>query len=414
MSGSAGQIEKLKCILDISRRLAATTDLDELLSMIIDAARQVLDCERATIFLYDPDRHELFSRVATGAESIRFPADRGIAGAAATGRTVINVPDAYADQRFNPQIDHETGFRTRNLLTLPLENLDGDLMGVLQTLNKPAGPFDQTDEDLACVLGAQAGVALHRWRLLEEFAAKQRMARDLELARTIQQAQFPEEAPAVPGYEIAGWNRPADETGGDCYDFVPLPDGRLAIFLADATGHGIAAALIIAQCRALLRAMLSVTTDLPTVVSAVNRLLTDNLTAERFVTAFFGILDPARHRLEYIAAGQGPLLFISPHDLRILPASTFPLAICDALDCQPAAFEFAPASTLLLLTDGFYEAASPAGELCGEQRIGDFARANRDLPPARLIDELRDLVDAFVAAGPQRDDLTAVIVRRLT
>jgi phosphoserine phosphatase len=227
MSGSAGQIEKLRCILDISRRLAATTDLDELLSMIIEAARQVLDCERATIFLYDPERHELFSRVATAAESIRFPADRGIAGAAATQGAVVNVPDAYADPRFNPQIDRETGFRTRNLLTLPLENLDGDLMGVLQALNKPAGPFDRTDEDLACVLGAQAGVALHRWRLLEEFAAKQRMARDLELARTIQQAQFPEDAPVVPGYQIAGWNRPADETAAIATTSSPCPTDAL-------------------------------------------------------------------------------------------------------------------------------------------------------------------------------------------
>ncbi|HQL53164.1 MAG TPA: GAF domain-containing protein, partial [Phycisphaerae bacterium] len=130
------QIMQLRRLLDVTRQMAATTDLSQLLGTIVDAARAVLNCERATIFLYDRATNELFSRVATGVESIRFPADRGIAGAAAQQRVVVNVPEAYADQRFNPEIDRQTGFRTRNLLTFPLENLDGELMGVLQALNR--------------------------------------------------------------------------------------------------------------------------------------------------------------------------------------------------------------------------------------------------------------------------------------
>ena len=225
MSTEPRQIENLRRILDVARQMAATTDLCALLSTIVDATRQVLECERATIFLYDATANELCSRVATGVESIRFPADRGIAGAAASQRAVVNVANAYNDPRFNPEIDKETGFRTRNLLTFPLENLNGELMGVLQALNKAGRPFDAQDEELARVLSAQAGVALHRWRLLEEYAEKQRMARDLEIARSIQQTLFPKENPIVAGYEIAGWNRSADETGGDCYDFIPLEDG---------------------------------------------------------------------------------------------------------------------------------------------------------------------------------------------
>jgi len=406
------QIEKLRCILDVARHMAATTDLDVLLGMIVDAARQVLDCERASIFLYDAATRELYSRVATGVESIRFPADRGIAGTAAQKRTVINVPDAYADARFNPEIDRKTGFRTRNLLTFPLENLGGELMGVLQTLNKVSGPFDPDDEELARVLSAQAGVALHRWRLLEEYAEKRRMARDLEIARSIQQTLFPKENPTVAGYEIAGWNRCADETGGDCYDFIPLPDGPLAIFMADATGHGIGAALIIAQCRSLVRAVLSITPDVAAVMNRVNRLLVQDLQADRFVTAFLGVLDPVQHTLEYVSAGQGPLLFVSATGAESRSATGVPLGILEDFPYEAQRFDFLPASTVALLTDGFYETENAAGDQFGEERVTEFIAQRPGVPLADLIGGLHEAVRTFRAGGSQADDLTAVLIRR--
>ena len=412
MSAEGRQIEKLRRILDVARQMAATTDLDALLGMIVQATCQVLDCERATIFLYEPESSELYSRVATGAESIRFPADLGIAGAAARDRTVVNVPDAYADQRFNPEIDKRTGFHTHNLLTFPLENLDGDLMGVLQALNKVGRPFDAQDEDLARVLSAQAGVALHRGRLLEEFAEKQRMARDLEIARTIQQALLPDKDPVIDGYEIAGWNRSADETGGDCYDFIPLERGRLAVLIADATGHGIGAALVIAQCRALVRAMLAITEDVAAAVTSVNRLLTNDLRAGSFVTAFVGILDPRRHRLEYVAAGQGPLLLLTSAGVESRGATGLPLGVIEDVQYDAGRFDFSPNSHLVLLTDGFYEAATAEMDFFGEQRVIEFIRQNPATPLPTLIQDLYERINDFVTGRPQADDLTAVLIRR--
>ncbi len=412
MSTDARQIENLRRLLDVTRQMAATIDLTRLLETIVDAARAVLGCERATIFLYDKGTHELFSRVATGVESIRFPADRGIAGAAAAQRQVINVPDAYADARFNREIDRKTGFRTRNILSFPLENLSGELMGVLQALNKSDGAFGADDEELARVLSAQAGVALHRQALLEGFAEKQRMARDLELARKIQQASFPKANPTVPGYEVAGWNRSADETGGDCYDFTPLDDGNHAILLADATGHGIGPALIIAECRSLCRAMLSVTQDLALVASRVNTILAHDLSDDRFVTAFVGVLNPHTHCLRYVAAGQGPLLLVSANGVEMRNATGLPFAIVDKLDCTPEQFDFAPGATVVLLTDGFYEAVNPAGDLFGEERVIEFLQKNPTLPLEPLIEELYAEIGRFSHGAPQGDDLTAVLIRR--
>lgn len=413
MAESERQIRNLRRLLEVTRHMAATTDLTQLLGMIVDAAREVLDCERATIFLYDQIANELYSRVATGVEAIRFPANLGIAGAAAQQRAVVNVPDAYADARFNQEIDRKTGFRTRNLLTFPLENLDHQLMGVLQALNRTGGPFTAEDEELARFLSAQAGVALHRHTLLEQYAEKRRMDRDLELARKIQQQLFPRKNPVVAGYEIAGWNRSADETGGDCYDFIPLDDGRYAFLLADATGHGIGAALVIAQCRSLVRAMLSVTQDLATVGARVNQTLSHDLLDDRFVTAFVGILDPQGHRLDYVAAGQGPLLFLSSDKVELRGADGLPFGILTEFTCPVAHFDFTPGATTVLLTDGFYETAAPGGELFGEERVVAFMERCGQQPLDKLIHDLHTEIKQFAHDAAQADDLTAVLIRRI-
>ncbi len=407
------QIAKLRRVLEVSRQMAVTTDLDRLLGIIIDAACDVLDCERATIFLHDATGGELRSRVATGVASIRIPVGSGIAGLAASQRAMVNVPDAYADPRFNPEIDQQTGFHTRNLLAFPLEDLDGRLMGVLQALNRRGGPFTSEDEELARVLSAQAGVALQRHELLEQYAQKRRMAHDLELARRIQQAQLPKVRPAIARYEVTGWNCPADQTGGDCYDFIPLEGDRYAFLLADASGHGIGAALVIAQCRSLMRAMLSVTGDLVEASARVNRILCHDLTDGRFVTSFVGVLDPQRHRLHYVAAGQGPVLMMAPQGVEARSAGSLPLAVLPEAQFQLEQCDFVPQATLVLLTDGFYETFNPQGEQLGEDRIIALLRRHQTASLDDLLQALLGLVHEFAGGTPQTDDLTAVLIRRV-
>jgi sigma-B regulation protein RsbU (phosphoserine phosphatase) len=410
MQDPVNQVKRLERVLEISRRMAATTDLDELLAMIVDAGCEVLRCDRVSIFLYDADRNELFIRMARGVDSIRFPADKGIAGAAAQDRSIVNVPDAYADPRFNSNVDRETGYHTRNLLALPLENLDGRLMGVLQALNKHTGPFDSDDEALAETFGAQLGVALHRGVLLEEFTEKQRLDRELDIAREIQQALFPDKNPTFDNLDIAGWNRSADATGGDAYDFIPLPDGRWAILLADATGHGIGAALNISQCRSVVRALLSITDDLGEIAQRVNNLMAADTTGGRFVTAFLGILDPKSNELRYIAAGQAPILFLDPNEYESRPATGLPLAVMPDAEFDVEKFNLSAGTCLALLTDGFFEAADEAGELYGEQRVVEVLRKAEDRSAADQITALQEAIDQYSAGLPQADDLTAVLI----
>lgn len=414
--------EDLQALLDVTRQLGRTVELPELLRSIVQATTHVLRCERATVFLYDSGAHELYSIVAEGAEGIRFSADQGIAGQAIRTGDVINVPDAYADPRFNRDIDRQLGFRTRNLLALPLRDFEGRLVGVLQALNKRGADdgFTPSDEQLASALSAQAGVAVHRQTLLEEYAVKRKQDSDLALARTIQQGLLPEHDPTVAGFDVAGWNRPADETGGDWYDFVPLSDDRLCIMLADAVGHGIPAALIMAECRALLRALVSASLDLGTTLARVNTLLYADLVAEQFVTAFVGVLDPARSELVYVSAGQGPLLLYRAAERRTVefPATTVPLAVLEDTPFDPGPpVKLAPGDVLVVVTDGFHEwrRPNPGGreEAVGIERINAVVCEHAHRSARELIGKLHDAVTDFVGPNAvQNDDLTAVVVKR--
>jgi phosphoserine phosphatase RsbU/P len=393
--GGDKHVTDLQAVLEVSRDLASTTELTPLLQKVEKAALCVLECERATVFIYDKEKNELYSRMATGTGEIRFSADRGIAGEVVRTGEVINVPDAYADPRFNPEIDKKTGFRTRNMITFPLLGFDNAVVGVLQVLNKSAGSFDPWDNELVRTFGSQVGVALQRQLLLEHYAEKQRIERDLNIARDIQQGLIPKEPPKVAGFDIAGWNKPADETGGDCYDYLTLPDDCLAMTIADATGHGIGPALMIAECRALFRATISLSHDLAAVVTRINNLLCEDLPDDRFVTAFFGLLSPKDATLSFLSAGHGPLIKYNVE--------------FDA----PETFAMSPGDMMVLVTDGFFEWHSKTNEQFGMERMYEVLREKRDRPCKEIIETLYERVIAFSGGTAQGDDLTAMIIKKL-
>jgi phosphoserine phosphatase len=422
----SGQLEK---VLEITRAMAATQDLDALLQLVIDRAMELLDAERATVFLYDADTDELVSRVAAGTGEIRISAGTGLAGAVARGGKLVNVTDAYSDDRFNPDVDRQTGFRTRNILSLPMWDYHGALVGVLQVLNKREGPFADEDIALAEVLAAQAGVAIQRANLIRHFLLKQQMERAMEIAQEIQRGLLPTDDPQIAGFDVAGLTIPADHTGGDTYDFMPLPDGRWMFVVADATGHGIGPALIIAETRAMLRAIclqrarLGSTRpdgegsgdDVPSVLETTNELLMSDLDSSRFVTCFLGLLDPDGASLVYASAGHGPLLFYDAarDDFDVVGATSIPLGVMDGAPYgETVTRSMSPGDFAAIVTDGFIEATNPEGEQFGTDRLCRMLRARRGDPPATMIRYLHAAVLNFAAGQPQADDLTAVIIRR--
>ena len=405
-------------VLEITRRLGGSFEVSELLGAVVDAALDLLSADRGTVFLYDAETDELYSSIATGEKQIRFSAKRGIAGECAQGREVINVPDCYSDPRFNPEVDRKTGYRTRCLLSIPLVSYDGALVGVLQVLNKmPDGVFNESDEQIALALAAQCAVAIKRAVQIEEHLIKEKLERDLALAREIQAGVLPTEMPVVPGYDVAGWSQSADETGGDIYDLIAdETDGHLTVLMGDATGHGIGPALSVTQVRAMVRMSMRLGAGLTPMFTHVNNQLCDDLPANRFVTAFLGVLEPETHTVRYHAGGQGPLLVYraAKNACEWLDASTFPMGIVSDTDFpEPDPIVLEPGDVLALISDGIYEYADAMGDQFGEPKTGEVVAANSTQPMAELIETIRAEVARFADGAPQNDDMTIVLIRRL-
>jgi phosphoserine phosphatase RsbU/P len=435
--------EALLRVLEVTRRLSAPCNLAEILNLVIDAGREVLTVERGSIFLFDPLRQELFTTVATGAAEIRFGIDAGIAGHCARTREITNVKDCYNDARFNPEVDRATGYRTRALMALPLIGLEDELVGVLELLNPSKPFFDDADEELAKVLASQAAAAIQRTRLLEDRLEKIKLKRDLALARQIQMNVLPKVLPHLPGYDLAGFSVPAEETGGDIYDLLvahPVhhsPDARLAlidttpdgldrqtnpnadpvmVLLADASGHGIGPALSVTQVRSMVRIGAQLTDNLNELFQMVGQQLSEDLQDGRFVTTFLGVLNPKTNIMDYHSGGQGPLLHIkgdgSGHHW--IGASTVPLGIKHIkIEIErPDPIRMDPGDRLVLLTDGFYEHANPEGDFFGQERVLRTCLAYPELSSQQLLDRLFDEVIKFGAGARQIDDISGVIVQR--
>ncbi|MGE5169325.1 MAG: SpoIIE family protein phosphatase [Rudaea sp.] len=406
--------QDLEAILDVTKALAAPFDLMTMLGEVVAAAKQVLHAERGSVWLYDDEQGELVLEVATGIAPVRVPWESGLVGACARSRQIINVPDCYADPRFDSSVDKASGYRTRCMLTLPLVDHKGVLVGVMQVLNKAGGPFDRDDEALATALAAQCAVALQRVRMTSALIEGEKMRQALEMAREVQMSTLPSKMPALRSYDIGTLFRPAELTGGDTYD-VSLLDRGLVIVLGDATGHGIAPALSVTQMQAMLRMAFQLGAPLETAFIEVNNRLAETLAEDRFITAFLGIVDPAAHRLRFLSGGQGPILVYraaSGTFERYRPTS-FPLGAMRLASLRPAIeLWLRPGDILAVISDGVFEQEDRTGEQFGEARVQEIIGAGARVPMADLAAELLANVERFAGGAPQEDDMTAVLLRR--
>ena len=248
-------------------------------------------------------------------------------------------------------------------------------------------------------------------------AEVERMNHDLGIAQSIQQGLLPASAPRFENFEIAGWNQPADQTGGDYFDWQELPDGRVAISLGDATGHGIGPALVSSSCRAYARASVLASNDHDRLLDRLNKLLADDLSANRFVTFAVMFLNPQDGQVDIHSAGHGPILIYHRETDAIenIDAHGIPLGMIAHIGyAEGTQKQLDPGDMLIVVTDGFYEWEDPSGEQFGLQRLEDVIRKSRDKSAEGLITALREAVIEFCKGTKQQDDLTAVIVKRKT
>ena len=416
MTGSTGDTAALRQILEVTRKLAAPFDLDTMLTEVVDASREVLNADRGTVFLYDDAADELVIRVGTGVDAIRIPSDKGIVGESAQTRKLINVPDCYADERFNRAIDKQTGYKSRCMLTIPLIGYEDSLIGVLQILNKNDGVFDEQDEYVAQALAAQAAVVIHRAKITEQIIASERLDREITVARDVQMGTLPKEMPRIPGYDFGGAFSPTDQTGGDLYDFVPVDGNRLFLLMGDATGHGIGPALSATQVRAMLRVALRLNSSLDDAFVHINDQLCEDLPDDRFVTGFFGLLDGDANTVDFHSGGQGPIMHFHAADGSYdwHPATTFPLGYMPQTDLSaPITAAMEPGDVLGLISDGIYEYENEAGKQFGEEGVSNIIDNNPDMSAQELVDEIMRAARQHGGLAPQADDITIVLAKRL-
>lgn len=246
-------------------------------------------------------------------------------------------------------------------------------------------------------------------------AALADVQKSLEIARGIQQSLLPQDAARIDGFQISAWSRPADQTGGDYYDWMTLPDGRVAVIIADVTGHGIGPALLMAVCRAYARAAVPAVSPLQNALAHLNRLVSRDLTDGRFVTFAIAVLSPGTDAIEFLAAGHGPTLVFRRADgsVESLHGDGLPLGVIpDEPFMEARRIVMAPGDMLLLVTDGFMEARGPGGQY-GIPRLSAAFAAQARAPIDQILPRIDADVRDFMRDTPQGDDMTAVVIRRV-
>jgi phosphoserine phosphatase len=405
-------------LVEVTCQLAAQQDLEQILQTVTTSVCEALNCERASLYLYDEHKQELYTRAVTELEiaEIRTSVEGGITGWVARRRKIANIPDPHLDARWNSAIDRQTGFQTRNILAAPvISQHDGRLLGVLQLLNKLDGKFDDFDEQLIQAFASHAATALERALLVDEARRSQEIQVSLEMARNIQSGFLPAKLPHIPGYEVAAWWQPAEAVGGDYYDLLQLPDGKLGLAVADVSGHGVAASLIMASVRAMLHVLTRTLSDPDEIISLLSETIDPDLHDERFITFLMVALDPHKHEARFANAGHGPALHFHRrtqtfHKLR---STALPMGFLTDFRVpggQPLQLE--PGDLLLLATDGAVELRDGHNEIFGNERLQHIVREHCRLPAPALVDVIRKAITSFHTEAHPPDDITLLLVER--
>jgi serine phosphatase RsbU (regulator of sigma subunit) len=406
------EVARQKSLVEASHSLHSTLDQDRLLGVILETASKAVDAERGTVYLVSQDGKEIWSRVVAGTErlEIRLPIGRGIAGAVAKTGETIRIDDAYSDVRFDPSTDRRSGFRTRSILCAPIRNRAGQVVGVFQLLNRRGGPFEKSDVEYLDALSVHAALAIENAILHATAIEKERQEREIKAAQGIQRTLLPEHSTKTSGrHVIAGTNVLCEDASGDYYDVFDTKSGRTGFAIGDVSGHGLGAAMVMAEARALLRSLALAVDDLPRLLDLVNDFLAQDLTAGRFMSLFCGALDPDTGDLAWCSAGHNPVLFFHAATKQVekLESTGRVLGVFPAAGYHPGEPKrVEPGDVLLLYTDGATESVAPDGSQFGEERLTQVLEESAAGGSEAVLAAVRKALHAWTGGAPPRDDLT--------
>ncbi|HJQ98272.1 MAG TPA: SpoIIE family protein phosphatase [Candidatus Polarisedimenticolaceae bacterium] len=409
-------------LTELSDEVRTIVDTDTLLDTVLGRIGTTLHIERLAVYLREGDGfvpsrsrgYEALPQVTVN------PLVENLRAVAATGKAIrVRHDDPESPIRRGALQEEVRSVLDRLGVDLVLPLLGKrDVLGFLLLGGKRSEePYSASDAKLLGSVAAQTGLALENSRLTatvaQEVARRERMSREIEIARDVQTRLFPQRLPSLPGVDCAGACRPAQGVGGDYYDFLALPGGKLGVALGDVAGKGIPAALLMASLQASLRGQrLSGPSDLAHMMTNMNRLIFDSSPENRYATFFYGELDPATRRMDYVNAGHNaPMIFRSSGELERLKATGPVIGLVDGGRYEQRSTTLAPGDMLVVYSDGISEAMNTADEEWGEDKLAASVRERRDGTSQVLIAHLFEQADAFAAGAIQHDDMTLVVVR---
>ena len=418
-------VDKLRMLLDITKTISRSLDLDEVLNVVMDTLDSLIPYDAAGIYLVkcsrplaerdgEPDETCVFHTEAVRGydiadlQELRLKMGEGLIGHVA----VSGKPYIARDVRNDPRYINARA-RTRSEMVAPIISNE-EVIGVFDLESDELDAYSEDDLEVLMLLASQVAIIIDKVMLHEQLIEKQRLETQLEVARQVQLELLPPRDPQLEGFDISAYNFPTEEVSGDYYDWVRVYDDQIGVVIADVAGKGVPAALLMAFLRASLRAASHIGYAPHISMSKVNYLLWESIERNQFVTAFYGILDATNRTLAYSNAGHNPPLLIDVDGkTRFEERGGVPLGMFRDSRYYEYFATIEPGQMLVLYTDGVTEAMNPSGEEYGGQRLVAAALRGRHLSARELIDFIHRDVIGWTDGRGAHDDVTFFIVKAL-
>jgi phosphoserine phosphatase RsbU/P len=409
------KVKRLSSLIEVNGIISSSLNLDQILENVMTISKQVMNADASSLMLIDEKTNELVYQVALGKvgeklkQEFRLKLGQGIAGMVAEEGKPLLLEDAYTHPKFFRGHDEATGYRTKSMITVPLK-VGQRITGVAQVINRlDDNAFDQDDLDLFIALCSLAAISIENAKMHKSLMEKQRLVKDMEFARTVQESFLPQKTPESSRYRFSAHYTPAQEVGGDFYDFIHLDQNRIGIVIGDVSGKGVPAALYMAKLGSDLRTLAFIENGPAEALEKLNSMLVERSRRGMFATLLYIELDSQNGKLIISNAGHLPPI-IKRYDgsIRKMPAAGgSPLGILGNMKFGQDSEVLEDGDTVIMYTDGIIEAMNDRDELYGfdqlERLVLKGPRTPEELKAAIIGD-----VNKFTGLSVQHDDMTLV------
>jgi serine phosphatase RsbU (regulator of sigma subunit)/pSer/pThr/pTyr-binding forkhead associated (FHA) protein len=401
-------VRVVRALIRAGQELAGHRPLEEVFRVILDLSLAAVEAMRGVILTLEDG--ELVLRASKGEG---FTISTSVRDRVLSEKCSLMISDAQVDAAFREQRSIVTQ-RVRSIMAVPLQTGDRVIGLIYVDTGALIRPFTQEDLDLLTVMANVAAIRIEHARLALVEQSEKLMESEFNQASDIQRSLLPAEIPTCPGYELAGANIPCRTVGGDYYDFLPYSDGHLGLVVGDVSGKGLPAALMMSSLQARVHMMVETSPEPAAAVEALNRNIAPRCPMGKFITLFYGLLEPSTGQMLYANAGHNyPLLIRADGAVEQLRGNGMVLGILPNSQYQAYQVDLEPGDVLVLFSDGVTEAREPIGEEeFGDERLAHFLLSHKDRPASEMIDSLVAKVRDWSGQMAFADDFTILLVKR--